>query len=95
MGMYNSPRRFIVPLQDNTYQLEVDVLKAKCSHYSPHWHLTRNGSKIAKIWISNCQFDEAPIDLSPKIIAEVVNLTGKYAMEINQTYRYNSTYGIC
>ena len=85
------PERFEKRI-DSDYKMEVDVKRDDCRREPAHWHLVKNGVRIAQMWVDSCMFERDP-DAPRRVKEEAERLTSMYASEIKATYRHNAEYG--
>jgi hypothetical protein len=73
-------------------QCEVDVKKDDCLREPSHCHITRNGSRVAQVWLnpvsikSGHELDRNEVDIVFDFVTD-----NRYALE--REYEYNRVYG--
>ena len=73
-------------------QCEIDQKKDDCRREAPHCHITRNGVRVAQVWLkpviieSGHSLDKNEIDLVIKTVSE-------NRFELEEQYEYNKEYG--
>ena len=88
-----SPMRFEKDLNEYGYHMEVDIKKDDCNRErTVHWHLCKNGRRIAQIWVPSVTWESRP-DVSKSIREEAENLTRRYSSDITRAYINNQEYG--
>lgn len=73
-------------------QCEVDQTKYDCKREAPHCHITRNGIRVAQVWL-NPVIIESGHSLDRNEIDDVLETVNLYRNELEQEYKYNAEYG--
>lgn len=73
-------------------QCEVDQKKDDCKREAPHCHITRNGIRVAQVWL-NPVVIESGHSLERSEISLVIDTVTTNKYELEQEYRYNAEYG--
>ena len=73
-------------------QCEVDQKKDDCRREPAHCHITRNGHRVAQVWLNPVRIEWGH-SLERNEIDEVIAVVSSNQRELENEYRYNSTYG--
>lgn len=73
-------------------QCEVDVKKDDCRREPAHCHITRNGYRIAQVWLSPVSIESGhSLDHSEKDL--VYDFVSSHRYELEREYENNRLYG--
>lgn len=73
-------------------QCEVDQKKDDCGREAPHCHITRNGVRVAQVWLDPVII-ESGHSLDRSEIDEVISTVSMNRYTLEQEYRYNAEHG--
>ena len=73
-------------------QCEVDVRKCDCKREPAHCHITRNGVRIAQVWLDPVRLESGHF-LDRNEIDIVLSVVSNNRYELEQEYNYNREYG--
>lgn len=73
-------------------QCEVDVRKDDCRREAAHCHVTRNGRRVAQVWLSPVSI-ESGHDLDRNEVDVVYDFVSENAYALAEEYEYNREHG--
>ncbi len=76
----------------SSLQIEVDQRKCDCNREPAHCHVTRNGRRVAQVWLSPVRI-ESGHSLDHNEADQVYDAVVEKQYELEQEYEYNRNYG--
>ena len=73
-------------------QCEVDQRKCDCRREPAHCHVTRNGVRVAQVWLNPVRI-ESGHSLDRNEIDQVLDVVSSNRYELQQEYEHNRDYG--
>ena len=73
-------------------QCEVDQRKCDCKREPAHCHVTRNGVRVAQVWLNPVRI-ESGHSLDRNEIDQVLSVVSSNRYELESAYNYNREYG--
>lgn len=73
-------------------QCEVDQKKDDCKREPAHCHITRNGYRVAQVWLNPVSI-ESGHSLDRNEIDDVISVVSSNRYELEREYRNNAEYG--
>ena len=73
-------------------QCEVDVRQDDCRREAAHCHITRNGRRVAQVWLSPVSI-ESGHDLDRNEVDVVYDFVSENAYALAEEYEYNRKHG--
>lgn len=73
-------------------QCEVDVKKDDCRREPAHCHVTRNGYRVAQVWLNPVRI-ESGHSLDRNEVDVVYDFVSDNRYELEREYEYNRNYG--
>ena len=74
---------------NHNLRCEVDQNKDDCKREPAHCHITRNGRRVAQVWLNPVSIKYGS-DLSRSEEDEVISVVSEYKYELEQEYRNNA-----
>ena len=73
-------------------QCEVDQRKSDCNREAAHCHITRNGRRVAQVWLEPIHIEYGH-SLNRSEIDQVLDVVTDHRHELLREYEYNRKYG--
>ncbi len=73
-------------------QCEVDVKKDDCHREPAHCHITRNGYRVAQVWLNPVAIQSGH-SLDRNEVKEVCEFVSDHRYELDREYEHNRNYG--
>lgn len=73
-------------------QCEVDQKKDDCRREPAHCHISRNGRRVAQVWLNPVSIEPGH-SLDRNEIDDVISVVSDNRYELEQEYRYNAEHG--
>ncbi len=73
-------------------QCEVDVKKDDCCREEAHCHITRNGRRVAQVWLCPVSIERGH-DLDRSEVNTVYDFVSEHKYELEREYDNNRRYG--
>lgn len=71
---------------------EVDQRKSDCKREPAHCHITRNGVRVAQVWLNPVEIERGH-SLDRNEVNEVISFVSSNKYDLEAEYRYNSEHG--
>ena len=73
-------------------QCEVDQRKCDCNREPVHCHITRNGVRVAQVWLNPVQIERGH-SLAKNEVDDVLGVVNDNRYELMREYEYNREHG--
>lgn len=77
---------------NHNLRCEVDAKKCDCLKERPHCHVTRNGIRVAQVWLDPVLLESGHL-LEPNEVVPVIGIISIHRNDILQEYFNNQKYG--
>ena len=77
---------------NHNLQCEVDAKRDDCRREPAHCHITRNGSRIAQVWLNPVSI-ESGHSLDRGEVSNVYDFVSEHKQELSHEYEYNRSFG--